>query len=153
MIWKCKTYGSLSIDELYQILRVRQEVFVIEQDCNYLDADNLDKYSVHLLCYKKDILIAYVRIYTNPNNSSEVSFGRILVKKKFRGMGLGKELVQRGINLNVDSLKNRVISMSAQVYLVKFYEKLGFRILGKEYLEDKIPHIKMIRRENGKDML
>ena len=76
MIWKYKSYGSLSIDELYQILRVRQEVFVIEQDCNYLDADNLDKYSVHLLCYKKNILIAYMRIYFNADNVNEISFGR-----------------------------------------------------------------------------
>ena len=145
MIWKCKSYSSLSIDELYQILRIRQEVFIIEQDCNYLDADDLDKYSDHLLCYKQDLLIAYMRIYNNPDNLNELSFGRILVKKKFRGMGLGKELVQRAIALNSDSLKNRVISMSAQVYLIKFYEELGFQIFGKQYLEDEIPHIKMIR--------
>ena len=153
MIWKCKSYNSLSIDELYQILRIRQEVFVIEQDCNYLDADNLDKDSNHLLCYKQDVLIAYMRIYINPDNLSEVSFGRILVKKKFRGMGLGKELVQRGISLNSDSLKKRVISMSAQVYLIKFYEELGFQIFGEQYLEDEIPHVKMIMNANGKDML
>lgn len=153
MIWKCKNYSSLSIDELYQILRIRQEVFVIEQDCNYLDADNLDKDSDHLLCYKQDVLIAYMRIYINPNNVNKLSFGRILVRKRFRGMGLGKELVQRGIDLNSDSLKNRVISMSAQVYLIKFYEELGFKIIGEQYLEDQIPHVKMIRVENGKDML
>lgn len=145
MIWKCITYDNLSIDELYQILRIRQEVFIIEQDCNYLDADNLDKDSQHVLCYNHDELIAYMRIYTKPHNLTQISFGRILVKKEFRGIGLGKELVQRGVNL-YSELENIVISMSAQVYLIKFYEELGFEIVGEQYLEDQIPHVKMIKR-------
>ena len=153
MIWKCKNYSSLSTDELYQILRIRQEVFVIEQDCNYLDADNLDQDSAHLLCYKQDVLISYMRIYFNADNVNEISFGRILVKQQFRGMGIGKELIQRGIDLNSNSFKKRIVSMSAQVYLIKFYESLGFQSVGEQYLEDEIPHIKMIRHGNGQDML
>jgi len=149
MIWKCKNYSALSTDELYQILRIRQEVFVIEQDCNYLDADNLDKESEHLLCYKQDVLIAYMRIYLNADNVNEISFGRILVKQQFRGMGIGKELVQRGIDVNSNSFKKRIVSMSAQVYLIKFYEVLGFQSVGEQYLEDEIPHVKMIRRGHG----
>jgi len=150
MIWKCKAYDLLSVDELYQILKIRQEVFIIEQDCNYLDADGLDQYSQHLLCYKQAELIGYMRIYIKPDNLTHISFGRILVKKQFRGMGLGKELVQRAINLYA-GLKNILISMSAQVYLIRFYEELGFNMVGEQYLEDEIPHVKMIR--HGKDLL
>ena len=142
IIWKWKTYDALSIDELYQILKIRQEVFIIEQDCNYLDADNLDQVSQHLLAYKDNQLIAYMRIYPNPNNPKCLSFGRILVQKKFRGKGIGENLIQRGIDL---FSKDISISMSAQTYLIKFYQKFGFKVVGEQYLEDDIPHIKMLR--------
>ena len=144
MIWNCKDYHDLSKDELYDILKIRQEVFIIEQNCNYLDADSFDQVSQHLTCYKQSELIAYMRIVPEGEIYPNISFGRILVKKKFRKIGLGKEIIQRAINVFPE---DTTIVMSAQLYLTQLYENFGFKIIGKEYLEDEIPHIKMIRNE------
>jgi len=144
MIWNCKDYNDLSKDELYDILKIRQEVFIIEQNCNYLDADSFDQVSQHLTCYKQSELIAYMRIVPEGEIYPNISFGRILVKQKFRKIGLGKEIIQRAINVFP---KDTTIVMSAQLYLTQLYENFGFKIIGKEYLEDEIPHIKMIRNE------
>ena len=142
MKWYCKDYNELSVDELYSILRVRQEVFIIEQNCNYLDADNYDKTSKHLMCVKNQELIAYMRIIPIQGMFETIYFGRILVKKEFRKMGLGALLINKGIEL---FSKSEVISMSAQLYLKDMYMRFGFTPIGEEYLEDNIPHIKMIR--------
>ena len=144
MIWNCKDYNDLSKDELYAILKIRQEVFIIEQNCNYLDADSFDQVSQHLTCYKQSELIAYMRIVPEGEIYPNISFGRILVKQKFRKIGLGKEIIQRAINVFPE---DTTIVMSAQLYLTQLYENFGFKITGKEYLEDEIPHIKMIRNE------
>ena len=144
MIWNCKDYNDLSKDELYAILKIRQEVFIIEQNCNYLDADSFDQVSQHLTCYKQSELIAYMRIVPEGEIYPNISFGRILVKQKFRKIGLGKEIIQRAINVFPE---DTTIVMSAQLYLTQLYENFGFKIIGKEYLEDEIPHIKMIRNE------
>ena len=119
MIWKYKDYDDLSTDELYHILKIRQEVFIIEQNCNYLDADNFDRFSKHLACYKTSELIAYMRVVPAGTIYNHISFGRILVKKEFRKMGLGKEIIQRGINMFPE---NQTIVMSAQLYLTKLYK-------------------------------
>ncbi len=140
--WGCKHYNNLSTNELYQILKIRQEVFIIEQDCNYLDADDYDQISQHLMCFDNDHLVAYMRIVPPCDLFKITSFGRILVKKQFRGHGLGRNLVQKGIDLLPNGI---AICMSAQIYLTKFYQEFGFKIIGDEYLEDEIPHIKMIR--------
>ena len=144
IIWKCKHYNNLSTNELYRILKIRQEVFIIEQNCNYLDADSFDQVSQHLTCYKNSELIAYMRIVPEGEIYPNISFGRILVKQKFRKIGLGKEIIQRAINVFPE---DTTIVMSAQLYLTQLYENFGFKIIGKEYLEDEIPHIKMIRNE------
>ena len=141
--WELTKYSDLSKDLLYQILKIRQEVFVIEQNCNYLDADSEDQYSYHLIGFKNGIIVAYMRI-VNPGRVYEyLSFGRILVKKEYRGLGLGYQLVQKALDLF--STKNPSIIMSAQLYLINFYKKFNFHPIGDEYLEDDIPHIKMIR--------
>ena len=145
--WSHKKYEDLSRDELYKILRLRQEVFIIEQKCNYLDADNHDITSTHLIAYQDDKIIAYMRIVPAGTIYSNISFGRILVKKEYRNLGLGKELLKRGLDL---FSPDTILVMSAQVYLVKFYEYFGFNIIGEEYLEDEILHIKIIR--NGKNL-
>ena len=145
--WFHKAYKDLSRDELYNILRLRQEVFIIEQNCNYLDADNYDIKSSHLIAYKDNQLIAYMRITPAGTIYLNISFGRILVKKEYRNLGIGKELLNRGLALFAS---DTVIVMSAQVYLVKFYEYFGFSTIGEEYLEDEITHIKMIR--SGKNL-
>lgn len=140
--WQVKSYNDLSLDELYSILKIRQEVFIIEQACNYLDADSHDFLATHLIARKHKQIIAYMRIVPAGELYDHVSFGRILVKKKFRNTGIGKDLVRRAINL-FDP--NQTVIISAQIYLTKFYQSFGFCVIGEEYLEDDIPHIKMIR--------
>lgn len=145
--WIHKEYHDLSKDELYDLLKLRQEVFIVEQNCNYLDADNYDLNSIHLMAYKEFELVAYMRIVPAGTLYSNISFGRILVRKDLRRLGIGKELLTKGISL-FDH--NETLVMSAQVYLVKFYEFFGFITVGEEFLEDEIPHIKMIR--NGENL-
>ena len=142
MNWELKLYKDLSLDELYSILKIRQEVFIIEQACNYLDADSYDFLATHLMARKNNQIIAYMRIVPAGELYSYVSFGRILVKKEFRNTGIGTDLIRRAINL-FDA--NQTIIISAQIYLKKFYQSFGFCVIGEEYLEDDIPHIKMIR--------
>ena len=140
--WVYKKYNDLSIDELYSILKIRQQVFIIEQACNYLDADGYDQKSMHLIAYKQNSIVAYMRIVNAGEIDNNISFGRILVHKKFRKRGIGHQLVMKGINFFA---KNETIVMSAQCYLERFYNNLGFQKIGSEYLEDNIPHVKMIR--------
>ena len=142
MIWICKDFEQLSINELYQILKIRQEVFIVEQNCNYLDADGVDHSSQHLLCYNELELVAYMRIIPKGVLYDHISFGRILVKKEFRQAGIGKEMIQRAIDM---FSHNEIILMSAQLYLKEFYTRFGFKSTGEDYLEDDIPHIKMIK--------
>ena len=141
--WKVLHYDDLSRDLLYSILKIRQEVFVVEQSCNYLDADNIDKNSHHLLGFLDNKLIAYMRIVQPNQIYKELSFGRILVKKEHRGKSIGRQLMKKAINIFSSDYK--CIVMSAQLYLINFYQEFNFKIDGEEYLEDNIPHIKMIR--------
>ena len=120
----------------------------MEQNCPYLDADNLDKTAQHLMGYKEGELIAYMRIIDANQIQKTISFGRILVKDKFRKLGVGRELIKEAITLFP---KNEIITMSAQVYLKQFYKEFNFEPIGQEYLEDGILHIKMIR--NGNNLL
>ena len=140
--WCVKNFKNLSLDELYGVLRLRQEVFIIEQQCNYLDADGHDLVSQHVLGYKDHQLIAYMRVVNAGCISKNVIFGRILVKSDYRKKGLGDQLLVRAINLFE---ANETIEMSAQLYLENFYKKHGFKSVGIQYLEDNIPHIKMIK--------
>ncbi len=119
--WKLKHYNDLSRDLLYLILKVRQEVFIIEQNCNYLDADSLDKNSYHLLGFLDENLIAYMRVIELTEFKNSISFGRILVKKEYRGEGVGRELMKKSIELF--SSKYDFIVMSAQLYLLEFYKE------------------------------
>ena len=141
--WELKSYNELSSDLLYLILKIRQEVFIIEQKCNYLDADNLDQYSKHLIGFKDEKIVAYMRIVDSNKLYEYVSFGRILVIKEYRGIGLGIDLMNQA--LRMISVPGGSIIISAQSYLIDFYKKFDFNTIGEEYLEDNIPHIKMIR--------
>ena len=142
MVWFCKKYNELSKLELYRVLKIRQEVFIIEQNCNYLDADGYDQNSTHLFSVMENQIIAYMRIVDAGVIYDHVTFGRILVNKNYRKQGLGREIIQRGLDL---FSKNETIVMSAQIYLKKFYQEFGFKCSGEEYLEDDILHIKMVR--------
>lgn len=140
-----KKFDELTLDDLYQILRLRSEVFVVEQDCVYQDIDNKDQISYHVLKYKKKELIAYARIFDSGDYFDDPSIGRIIVKKSERKANLGFHLVEFSIQYIEDNFSNTFIEISAQCYLIEFYSSLGFKTFGEEYLEDGIPHIRMLR--------
>lgn len=140
-----KTYQQLTKEELYSILRVRAEVFVVEQECAYQDIDNKDQKAMHVLGYKNNKLIAYTRIF-KPNDYFELaSIGRVLVIEKERKYKYGFQLMEASIMAINMHFKENKIAVSAQEYLKKFYTNLGFIQIGKGYLEDDIPHIYMVR--------
>tara|TARA_B100000900_G_scaffold1673_1_gene1470 strand:+ start:2107 stop:2553 length:447 start_codon:yes stop_codon:yes gene_type:complete len=138
-----KTFNELENNELYQILRLRAEIFVVEQNCIYQDMDNKDQRAVHIYYKEKNIITAYTRILKGGDYYENPSIGRVLVSKKNRGKELGKEIMIKSIKYIKDNFKEKKIELSAQQYLDKFYKELGFYKKGKEYLEDGIPHQKM----------
>ena len=143
---KIKTYKyrELGTDRLYEILKLRSEVFVVEQNCAYQDLDNKDQTALHLIAEENDKVIGYARIFKRGDFYKNSSIGRVLVKIEYRGKDLGKKIMNKSINhIKKDPLEKK-IELSAQKYLLKFYLDLGFKKTGKEYLEDNIPHLKMI---------
>jgi ElaA protein len=147
IVWKFCSFDDLTKLELHQILILRQQVFVVEQNCPYLDADQKDINSHHLLGFdKNDNLIAYLRLVAPGVSYDEMSFGRIVTIEKNRNVGLGKLLMFEGIRqskLLYGTTRNRI---SAQSHLLSFYQKFGFTSTGKEYLEDDIPHTEMLKQ-------
>ena len=137
-------YEELGIDKLYEILKLRSEVFVVEQNCPYQDLDNKDKKAIHVIGEENNKIIAYTRIFKKGNFFKNSSIGRVLVKKKYRKKEYGKKIMVKSIEKIKQNPKEEKIELSAQKYLTKFYKDLGFEKKGKEYLEDNIPHIKMI---------
>ena len=146
--WQCSTFDELSNAALYNILALRQQVFVIEQNCLYQDMDNLDQRSLHLSAWRGQELMAYLRALPPGCDYPESALGRIVVSQAARGMQLGRELVERGIALNLETWPGAGICIGAQSYLENFYQDLGFVTAGEPYDEDGIPHIKMYYREN-----
>ena len=145
MIFNIKRFNELSIQELYVILQLRSEVFVVEQDCVYQDLDNKDLDAYHVLGILDKEIVAYARIFKPGDYFLESSIGRIVVKKEFRKFQYGYKLVVNSIQFIENNLQQNTILISAQSYLTKFYNSLGFIRVGEEYLEDGIPHIKMLK--------
>ncbi len=143
MNFKVKTFSELTTNELYNILQLRSEVFVVEQDCVYQDIDYKDQKALHILGFKNDKIIAYTRIFQPGDYFENASIGRVVVNIKERNFGYGYELMKASLNAIDYHYKVTDITISAQVYLRKFYESLGFIKVGEEYLEDGIPHIRM----------
>lgn len=142
--WKTKKYDELTTSELYKIFQLRIEVFVVEQNCPYQDADGKDKHSYHVMGYLNDELCAYARIIPPGISYKEISIGRLANSKKVRGNGIGKNTMIRSMEEIEKIFGNVPVRISAQKYLRKFYENLGFKTTGKEYLEDNIPHLEML---------
>ncbi|MCD8399445.1 GNAT family N-acetyltransferase [Tenacibaculum finnmarkense] len=138
-----KKFTELTTSELYQILQLRSEIFVVEQKCVYQDLDNKDQYALHVLGVKQDKIIAYTRLFNSGEYFETPSIGRVLVKKKERAYGYGHFLIEASKQAVYDSYNSTKITISAQKYLIKFYESHGFIKEGEEYLEDGIPHVKM----------
>ncbi len=144
MNWKIKRFEELSGDEVYKILALRNEIFIVEQDCVYLDCDNKDFKSYHLFCEDNGELIAYLRIIDKGVSYDDISIGRVSVKKGYRGKGIAREMLVKAIDFIENNLNEKAIKIQAQSYLLDFYSSLGFKLISEEYLEDNIPHIDMI---------
>ena len=138
-----KTFEQLSKQELYQILQLRAEVFVVEQNCPYQDLDELDFDSIHVCGYLGEELVAYSRLIQPGSKYSGASIGRVITKKAIRSSGAGKALMNKSINECREQWQEESIFISAQERLKNFYQALGFIINSEPYLEDGIPHIEM----------
>ena len=145
MDFKVKTFNNLTTSELYELLQLRSEVFVVEQDCVYQDVDGKDQKALHILGTKAHKIIAYTRIFNSGQYFDTPSIGRVVVKDTERKYGYGHDLIKASIQAIVDNYNETKITISAQTYLKKFYESHGFKQIDEGYLEDDIPHIKMIR--------
>jgi ElaA protein len=146
MIWLLKKFDDLTPKELYAILRLRNEVFIVEQNCPYQDLDNKDLKSWHLMGMEGDQLMAYSRLLAPGISYSESSIGRIVSSPSARKTGIGKKLMVESINQVKNLFKTDTIRIGAQLYLKKFYESFGFIQDGDIYPEDNIPHIIMVRK-------
>jgi len=139
-----KKFSELSVSELYELLKLRTEIFVVEQECIYQDMDGKDNKAVHILGKEEDILVAYTRIFGPGDYYNEPCIGRVVVDKKRRGEEKGKAIMESSIKYVKKNYSNKKIILSAQKYLEKFYKDLGFFVEGEEYLEDGIPHQRMV---------
>ena len=143
MNFKAIPFSELTTQQLYDILQLRSEVFVVEQDCVYQDIDGNDQISTHIVGYEGNTLVAYTRILPPNTYFKEASIGRVIVKKTYRKHSYGHDLIDYSIDNVHTRYPNEVIKISAQQYLIKFYRSHGFVEKGEGYLEDGIPHIAM----------
>jgi ElaA protein len=144
--FKIKRFNELSVTELYDMLQLRSEVFVVEQNCVYQDIDGKDQKALHVLGYYQNELTAYTRLFDCGQYFDAASIGRVIVRQKHRTMQFGHELMRVSIAAVADNFNQTAITISAQEYLKKFYESHGFVQTSEMYLEDDIPHIEMKRR-------
>lgn len=150
--WVWRDFQELTPDELYDIFALRQTVFVVEQNCAYLDADGWDRRSRHL--YTRDdsgLMTAYLRLVEPGVKYPEPSIGRVITHPIARRTGLGRELMAEGLRGAARHFPGAAVRIGAQSWAAKFYQSLGFEPVGEEYLEDEIPHVEMLytRREQA----
>lgn len=142
--WSCKAFDHLTTSELYLILQLRNEVFIVEQNCPYQDCDNKDAQAYHFMGWYQNSLVAYTRLLPAGLAFEELSIGRVVTSPSIRGMKAGRELMLRSIEKIYELHGKKPIKIGAQLYLKDFYESLGFIQCSNVYLEDGIEHIKMI---------
>jgi ElaA protein len=145
--WQWCRFDELTVGQLYAVLEARVAIFVVEQNCPYQDLDGLDAGGEHLIAWSGAKVAAYLRVLgPGTRFGDEPSIGRIITAKEFRGSGLGREVVARGIARTRQRYPGMPVRISAQCYLEKFYESLGFEKVSEPYLEDDIPHVEMLLR-------
>lgn len=140
-----KSFDQLNTMELYKLLQLRSEVFVVEQDCVYQDIDDKDQQALHILGFKNSSLVAYTRVFKPGDYFNESSIGRVVVKQNERNHSYGYDIMKASIGVIKNKFETSDIRISAQTYLTNFYNNLGFKKVGEEYLEDGIPHINMLK--------
>ncbi|MBC7629732.1 GNAT family N-acetyltransferase [Ferruginibacter sp.] len=148
--WIYKSFHLLTVEELYAIMQLRNEVFSVEQNCVYQDADDKDQASYHLAGWDGKKLAAYCRILPAGLSYDSPSIGRVVSSPAYRNSGCGRRLMQLAIAKSLAQFNHPLITISAQFYLQKFYSDLGFKQISDIYQEDGIPHIKMQLRSGSK---
>jgi len=143
--WKIKPFEALTVHELYDILKLRSEIFVVEQNCVYLDIDGKDKKALHLLGVYDHKIVAYARLFDAGISFDNASIGRVVVDANYRDKKWGHDLMREAIQGIKENFGKDEITIGAQLYLKKFYESHGFVPISEMYLEDDIPHIDMTR--------
>lgn len=147
MYLSIKTFDELTTGELYEVLKKREEVFIVEQKCPYPDCDGKDLLSYHMLYKDDEKLVGYLRIIPKGISYDEISLGRILIAPDYREHKLGSKMVSKALEFVETVLCEKSVRISAQLYLVDFYSKLGFETVGSPYEEDWIPHIEMLYKK------
>jgi len=142
--WTYKAFDQLTVNELYAIIRLRNEVFVVEQNCVFQDADDKDQQSHHVMGWIGDKLAAYTRLVPKGISYDKPSIGRVVTSPEYRRSGIGKELMIKSIEIAHKLWGKQTIQIGAQLYLQSFYESLGFVVSGAVYLEDGIDHVEML---------
>ena len=143
---KIKRFNELNINELYEILKLRVDVFVVEQNCPYKEVDGLDQAAVHVWLEENGEILAYLRVMDRGIESEHVSIGRVVTS--IRREGLGTTVLKKGIEAAKKFFKADNVYLEAQTYAVSFYEKLGFKVISDEFMIDGIPHVKMLREDD-----
>lgn len=148
--WQCKTFTQLDIDALFDVLKMRQDIFIVEQDCVYSDIDEWDKNALHLCGYRNESqtqnsLSVYARIIPPGLKFKEAAIGRVIVSPGFRGAGAGSTLMQKSLAICAKEFPGCAVRISAQAHLEVFYQNLGFRAISEPYDEDGIEHLDMLR--------
>ncbi len=150
IVWKIKTFEEFTVPELYNVLKARINVFVVEQNCPYPDLDDYDQKAVHIWAEQDGEVLANCRIFDKGIKYQEASIGRVLTTEKARGKNLGKQLIAYALETIEARFHTSEVRISAQDYLLKFYGEFGFENTGKKYLEDDIPHTEMLYRKKQK---
>lgn len=143
MDFKIYQFDELSARKLYDVLKLRVDVFVVEQNCPYPEIDGLDQQSIHLLYNENDTIVAYARLVPAGLKYEFPSIGRVIVHEDARGRGLAKQLLEKSINYISEQWQAQTIQLQGQVYLQEFYQSFGFQPTSESYDEDGIPHVDM----------
>lgn len=142
MEFHVKRFKELTLNELYNILKLRNEVFVVEQNCPYIDIDDKDQKSIHIFALNKSKVTAYTRIVRN----IRPAIGRVIVAEELRGKGYARQMIRKAMDVIKSEYGDIDIKLQAQTYLLPFYESFGFEPISEEYLEDGIPHRDMLKK-------
>lgn len=146
-----KKFDQLTIYELYELMKLRSEIFIVEQNCVYQDMDGSDYESLHLIMTVSGEISAYLRIPKKGVTHKETSIGRVVVSTKHRGKGYGRVILEKAIEYITETMHEDIIQIAAQEYLTDFYGSLGFKVTSDVYMEDGIPHISMEYRKTSNE--
>lgn len=142
-------FNELSVHQLYQILQLREKIFVLEQTCLYQDLDDLDQQALHTFLEIDGRIVAYARVFYRNEAEGLVQIGRVIAEQTLRRQGFATKVMQEAMQVATRELHARQLYLEAQCYAIPFYEKLGFKVCSEEFLEDGIPHVKMIYNSIG----